>query len=404
MGLLGFLGGNSGGGTPKYAKKALQGMWAQTQQVANRPFEPYSGQLTAGLSPTQQMGIQGVVGAVNSNVGGSAVNAAIDLARQAGGYRPLTVTPGTMASSQMTPAAMQAVGDVAAAAVDPAAIGSVRAGSFLGGDVSAYLNPYIAQVIDTTMTDLNRQREMQRQADNARAVSAQAFGGSRQAVVDAETNATFNNTRASTLANLYSQGYGQAAELMMRDHDRALQADTSNQAASQYAVGQNAGFQQQAGLANQANRYNQALADAQFRQQAAQYNQAALQDTARINLEAALRAQQLNQAAGLSAANLGLNASTSLGQLGKTQQDMALAGSGALLQAGALEQATEQARLEAAYNQYLRQFNYPVEMLGLLQDGARVMAGAQAKPQTGLLDVVSQGLGAYSGVSGLLKK
>ncbi len=388
MGLLGFLGGNSGGGTPKYAKKALQGMWDKSQQVASRPFEPYTGQLTAGLSPTQQMGIQGLVSAVNSNVGGSAVNAAIDLARQAGGYRPLTVTPGTMVSSQMAPAAMQAVGDVTAAAVDPAAIGSVRAGSFLGGDVSAYLNPYIAQVIDTTMMDLNRQREMQRQADNARAVSAQAFGGSRQAVVDAETNATFNNTRASTLANLYSQGYGQAAELMMRDYDRALQADTSNQAASQYAVGQNANFQQQAGLANQSNRYNQALADAQFRQQAAQYNQAALQDTARVNLEAALRAQQLNQAAGLSAANLGLSASTNLGQLGKTQQDMALAGSGALLQAGALEQATEQARLEAAYNQYLRQFNYPVDMLGVLQDGARVMAGTQAKPQTGLLGVL----------------
>lgn len=387
MGLLGFLGGNSGGGTPKYAKKALQSMWDKTQEVANRPFDPYTGQLTAGLSPTQQMGIQGVVNTVNSNVGGSAVNAAIDLAKQAGAYRPLTVTPGTMASSMMTPAGMQAMGDVTAAAIDPAAIGSVRAGSFLGGDISAYMNPYIAQVISTTSADLNRQREIQRQADNARAVSANAFGGSRQAVVDAETNTTFNNTLASTLANLYSQGYGEAADLMARDYDRALQADTANLAASQYAVGQNAGFQQQATLANQSNRYNQALADAQFRQQAAQYNQAALQDTARVNLEAAMHAQQLNQAAGLGAANLGLNASSSLGQLGKTQQDMALAGSGALLQAGTLEQATEQARLEAAYNQYLRQFNYPVEMLGVLQDGARVMNGAQARPQMGLLDV-----------------
>ena len=387
MGLLGFLGGNSGGGTPKYAKKALQGMWEKTEQVANRPFEPYTGQLTAGLSPTQQLGIQGVVNAVNSNVGGSAVNSAIDLAKQAGAYRPLTVTPGTMASSMMTPAAMQPVADVTAASIDPAVLDRVRAGTFLGGDVTAYLSPYIAQVIGTTTADLNRQREVQRQTDNARAVSAQAFGGSRQAVVDAETNATFNNTLANTVANLYSQGYGQAAELMMRDYDRALQADTANQGANQYAVGQNAGFLQQAALANQSNRYNQALADAQFRQQAAQYNQAALQDTARINLEAAMQAQQLNQAAGLSAANLGLNASSNLGQLGKTQQDMALAGSGALLQAGTLEQATEQARLEAAYNQYLRQFNYPVEMLGVLQDGARVMTGASARPQMGLLDV-----------------
>lgn len=105
-----------------------------------------------------------------------------------------------------------------------------------------------------------------------------------------------------------------------------------------------------------------------------------------------MQAQQLNQAAGLSAANLGLNASSNLGQLGKTQQDMALAGSDALLRAGTLEQATEQARLEAAYNQYLRQFNYPVEMLGLLQGGAQTMTGAQARPQTGLLEVQKQWL------------
>ncbi len=387
MGLLGFLGGNSGGGTPKYAKKALKGMWDKTQEVANRPFEPYTGQLTAGLSPTQQMGIGAVVDTVKSNVGAGAVNAAIDLAKQAGAYRPLTVTPGTMSASLMGPAAMQAVGDVTAAAIDPAAVGSVRAGSFLGGDVWAYMNPYIKQVIDTTMTDLNRQREVQRQADNARAVAAQAFGGSRQAVVDAETNATFNNTVAGTLANLYSQGYGQAADLMMRDHDRTLQADTANQASSQALAGQNASLLQQASLANQSNRYNQSFADAQFRQQASQYNQAAQQEAARASLEAAMQAQQLNQAAGLSAANLGLNASSNLGQFGKTQQDMALAGADALLRAGSVEQATEQARLEAAYNQYLRQFNYPAEMLGLLQNGAQIMTGAQARPQTGLFQV-----------------
>jgi hypothetical protein len=263
------------------------------------------------------------------------------------------------------------------------------------------MDPYIGQVINATATDLNRQREIQRQADNARAVKAQAFGGSRQAVADAETNIGFNNTMASAIANLYSQGYGQAADLMMRDYDRDLQAATANQAANQYAVGQNASFLQATSLANQRNQYDQSFSNAQFQQQAAQNNQTAQQDAARANLEASMLAQQLNQAAGLSAANLGMTASTNLGQLGKTQQEMALANSNALMQAGLIEQATEQAKLEAAYNEYLRKFNYPLDMVKLLQGGGQIMSQAEAKPQTGLFDVIKQGVGAFGGVKGL---
>lgn len=201
MGLLGSLFGG-GGGTTKIGKQAAKELWAKTQQVANQPFTPYEGDRVAGLSPTQQMGLQAVIDAARSNVGVSAVNSAINLATQAGTYQPTIVNAPTMATSTLAP-----VADVAAAAVNRGDIANVTAGSFLGGDMSAYMNPYISQVIETTMADLNRQRDMQRQADNARAVKAQAFGGSRQAVADAQTSESFNNTLASTLSGLYSQGY-----------------------------------------------------------------------------------------------------------------------------------------------------------------------------------------------------
>jgi hypothetical protein len=379
MGLLGILGGG-GGGTPKWAKKPMLEAYDKTKQVANMPFEAYTAPRVADLSATQKMGINAAVNMANSNVGAAAVNSAINLAQQAAAYKPMTVTPSAMAA-----AGLQPVADAAAASIDRGGVRDLSAGSFLGGDVSAYMNPYIRQVIETTMTDLNRQRDIQRQADNARAVQAQAFGGSRQAVAEAQTNETFNNTMASTLANLYSQGFDRASGLMMQDYDRGLQAQQANQGVDASVAGQNAGFVQQTALANQANRYNQAYQNALLQQQAAQ-----------ANMEASLRAQELNQSAGLSAANLGLGAATQLGAFGKTQQDMALAKADALIQAGALEQQVAQAKLDADYAEFLRKVGYPVEMAQLMQGGGQMMSAAKAGTSNGLLGglgSVAEGLG-----------
>jgi hypothetical protein len=368
MGLLGILGGG-GGGTPKWAKKAMLESFDKTKQVANMPYEAYTGDRVAALSPAQQQGIAMAVNTAKNNVGGAAVNSAINLAQQAAAYKPTMVTPGTMTAASLAP-----VADVSAASVDRGGIGNVSAGSFLGGDVSAYMNPYIQQVIETTMGDLNRQRDIQRQADNARAVAAQAFGGSRQAVVDAQTNEAFNNTMASTLANLYSQGFDRASGLMMQDYDRSLQAQQANQGVDASVASQNASLWQQAALANQANQYNQSYQNALLDQQAVS-----------ANFDAAMRAQELNQAAGLSAANLGLNASTQLGAFGKTQQDMALANSQAMLQAGEVQRLVDQAKLDAQYEEFMRKVNYPVQMAQLMQGGGQMMSAAKSGTSQGLL-------------------
>lgn len=381
MGLLGFLGGNKGGGTPKWAKQPMLDAFNKTKQVADMPFEGYTAQRVAGLSPTQQMGLQAAINAATSNVGGDAVNSAINLAKQAAAYSPMMITPASMAAASLAP-----VGDVNAAAINRADIANVTAGSFLGGNVSEYMNPYIQQVIDTTLTDLSRQREIQRQADNARAVQARAFGGSRQAVADAQTSEAFNSTMASTLAGLYGQGYDRATALMMQDYDRALQASQGNQSLDASVAGQNAGFAQQAALADQGNRYNQS------------YQNAVLQDQAgRANLDAQMQALQLNQAAGLGAANLGLNAATQLGNFGKSQQDMSLASAASLLQAGEMQRLVEQAKLDADYEEFVRRMNYPIQMANLMQGGGQMMAQAEAKPQTGLFDTVSQGVESFTG-------
>jgi hypothetical protein len=368
MGLLGALTGG-GGGTPKWARKPMLEAFEKARQAASLPFEPYTAPRVAELAPATQMGIQAAIDALRNDTGGGAVNAAIDLARQAGGYAPTMIAPGMVAGAALAP-----VGDVTAAAIDRRGLGDVAAGLFPGADLSAYMNPYIRQTIEATTADLARQREIQRQADNARAVRAQAFGGSRQAVADAETSIGFNSTLASTVADLYRQGFGQASELWMRDQDRALQAASGNRALDADVATRNAQMAQEAALGNRQSRYDQALQNALFEQRAAE-----------ANLGALMESQRLNQQARHDAANLGLGAAQHLGDLGRAQHEMAMGRAQTLTQAGALQQAVEQAKLDAAYEEFERRVGYPAEMARLMMGGGQMISAAKSGTIGGLL-------------------
>ena len=94
--------------------------------------------------------------------------------------------------------------------------------SFLTGDISGYMNPYTQNVVDTTLTDINKMRNMALNRDADRAIAANAFGGSRQGVLESLTNQAAIEQAAKTGASLRSQGYRDAANLMQTDLDRAF--------------------------------------------------------------------------------------------------------------------------------------------------------------------------------------
>ncbi len=70
----------------------------------------------------------------------------------------------------------------------------------------SYMNPYIMQALRPQIDEARRQSEIDRLANASRLTQAGAFGGGRQAVIDAE------NQRAlqANLANITGQGYAQA--------------------------------------------------------------------------------------------------------------------------------------------------------------------------------------------------
>ena len=77
-------------------------------------------------------------------------------------------------------------------------------------DYQAFMSPYQQEVINTTMTDFDRQAQIGAGQVGQNAYTAGAFGGSRQGVAEAEYQSSSDRNRAALLAGLYGQGYDQA--------------------------------------------------------------------------------------------------------------------------------------------------------------------------------------------------
>ena len=75
-----------------------------------------------------------------------------------------------------------------------------------------FMSPYQQQVIDTTLTEFDRQKQMALAQQQAQAVAGGAFGGAREGVQRAEYGAQTLQDRAALQAQLLQQGYGQAQQ------------------------------------------------------------------------------------------------------------------------------------------------------------------------------------------------
>ena len=84
---------------------------------------------------------------------------------------------------------------------------------FSGQDINAFMNPYQEDVINRSLGDVETSRQMADLRDRQAATGAKAFGGSRQGVQAALTNAAALKQAADLSANMRSQNYGQAANL-----------------------------------------------------------------------------------------------------------------------------------------------------------------------------------------------
>ena len=114
----------------------------------------------------------------------------------------------------------------------------------------AYKDPYLRDVVDASLADFDDYAGQLRARQAAQAAAGKAFGGSRYAFQEAETEGELARGRAATAAKLRSDGFNLAAGFGMADADRFLAGDTTNAGnALQRSVSQ-------AGLDQSRNGYN----------------------------------------------------------------------------------------------------------------------------------------------------
>jgi len=107
----------------------------------------------------------------------------------------------------------------------------------------AYMDPYENQVVQQALTDLQRQSDIAQVADQARAVGAGAFGGSREGVLRAENMRNLQEAQVRAAGQLRSAGYQQS----LQNAQQAFEAAQQRQLTGAGLTGQLAGGIEQLG-------------------------------------------------------------------------------------------------------------------------------------------------------------
>ena len=121
--------------------------------------------------------------------------------------------PFIQAAQQQATAAGQTVGDVGTTLSGIAGL----TGAPTSAQMQQYMSPYQSQVIDTTLSEFDRQRAIQEKSIADQAIASGAFGGGREGVQRAEYQSQSDRDRAALQAQLLQQGFGQAQQARQQD-------------------------------------------------------------------------------------------------------------------------------------------------------------------------------------------
>jgi len=147
--------------------------FSAAQNVASIPYQAYQGPRIAQFRPEEQQVFQMAREAATSRLGQPQLGQALSAAQQAAGYSPATFQQ----------------------------------------NVQGFMSPYQESVVDATMRRLAQSRAERDAATKASLAASRAFGNERRGVYEAQLASEQDLNTAQTLANLYQQGYGQAAGL-----------------------------------------------------------------------------------------------------------------------------------------------------------------------------------------------
>jgi len=177
-------------------------MLGKTQAVADQPYQVYQGPMTAGESGLQNKVFQGL-GNLNfpSQLGNTFSSGSA--------YTPPAMSQGTFANQPigMGAGAPMSGGIAGLSSGTTGATGSTPPPL---GVASQYMNPYLQSVLDPQLAELRRQNDITNMNTNAKMTQAGAFGGGRQAIMNAENNRNMMQEMNKTVGQGYSNAYDKA--------------------------------------------------------------------------------------------------------------------------------------------------------------------------------------------------
>jgi hypothetical protein len=174
-----------------YVGPYVTDMLGRAEALAQLPYQQYGGQLTAGPSALQSQAFQGIGG--------------------------LTVPQNLQTAGQQ---AQQTYG--ASQQYMPTV-----------GTVQSYMNPYLEAVLEPQRREATRQADIARNQMQGRMAQAGAYGGSRQAVMEAENQRNLQTLLGDITGKGYAGAYDAAQRQRQADIDAGLRGLASQTASTQ---------------------------------------------------------------------------------------------------------------------------------------------------------------------------
>jgi len=369
--------------TPKWMQDAIFSQIQSSANIANMPYQGYSGERVAGLTPYQEQAYKKTAedvgswipsmnqamtqtGALTSGMGAS--QAASPYIQQAAQANPLAAAQGYMKSG-LESGGLQAASPYLQ-----------QAGQSAAGGIQDYMNPYTQNVTDqiARLGARNLSENLLPGVSDA-FIKAGQFGGTRMGEFGSRALRDTQESILGQQSQALQQGYGQALG--------AAQQDASRQAQLASTAGGLGQAQQQAYLT-------------------------AAQQSGSLTAQQAQQMANLGQMSGQLAStdiNRQLSAQQQLGALTQASQAMNAQDRAALEASGSAYQSQQQREIDAARQQFAEEQAYPRQTLDWLSTQIRGMAPItpQTTTQTGTantgLSPLSQLASAGAAAAGLYK-
>ena len=169
----------------EWAGPYVTSMLGKVEAEAEKPYEVYQGPLTAGPSSLQTQFFEGL------------------------GKMGFPGQLGQSFSSSQAPTL-------------PTMTGTAGQPGAPSGIAAQYMNPYLSAVLNPQLDELRRQSQINQMGQASKLTQAGAFGGSRQAIMDAEMQRNLLQEMNKTIGTGYATAYDKAMDQFNREQAQAM--------------------------------------------------------------------------------------------------------------------------------------------------------------------------------------